>query len=140
MYQDGPASGMERGGYKTLPDRLSRSRLGSKKTRSSQQGIRNREKAIGELKAWWHVSGEPVDSSVKHIAPIGRVGKTMALVRVDNQLRRNAEITKGVPEFEGLWRRTFPVAVADESEGGSICLSDKCDGGAAGVDLWIVIN
>src|SRR5580698_2332817 len=97
-------------------------------------------KAVGELLVRRHIASEPVDSSVEYIAAIFRVRETVALIRVDNQLRRNMEIAQRVPEFEGLRCWTFPIAVAHESEGGSICLFDECDRGTFCINRGIVIN
>ena len=43
------------------------------------------------------------------------VGKAVALVGVDDQLRGNVEVAQGMPELEGLGGGTFAVAIADDA-------------------------
>ena len=64
----------------------------------------------------------------------------MAFVFEDHQLCFNTKRFQGVPEFVGLRRGTFAVAVANDDQGGSLHVLDKIDRRAFRVDLGIIVD
>lgn len=58
---------------------------------------------------------EPSGGAKHDVAAVRGIGELVALVRVDDELRRHAQRDERVPEFVRLWRRTFTVAVAHQN-------------------------
>ena len=59
-----------------------------------------------------HVASKPLEPTNGDVAAMGGIDEAMALVGIDNQLSRDAEVAKRVPELVGLRRRTLAVAIA----------------------------
>src|SRR6185437_4285024 len=69
-----------------------------------------------------------------------RIRKTVAFMRIDDELRRYTERDQRVPEFVGLRRRAFAVAIADDDERRRLDVLDERDGRAFGVHGGIVVD
>jgi len=59
-----------------------------------------------------HVARKPLNRPFNHIPAMHRVAKSMALVRVDNQLCCHMPRPKRMPELVGLRSRALSVAIA----------------------------
>src|SRR5713226_6791129 len=83
---------------------------------------------------------EPGDGAADTVALVSGADEHVAFVFVDDQLGFDAESFEGVPEFVGLRRGAFAVAVADDDERGRFHVLDEGDGGAFGVDFGVVVD
>ena len=66
--------------------------------------------------------------------------EAVAFVGVDDELGFDAFGAEGVPEFEALGGGALAVAVAYDDEGWGLDVLDVLDGGAFGVDGWVVVD
>ena len=71
---------------------------------------------------------EPSDGTAGAVALVGGLGEVVAFVFVDDELGFDAESFERVPEFVGLRRGAFAVAVADDDERGRFDFFDESDG------------
>src|SRR6185437_1243493 len=83
---------------------------------------------------------EPRHGPLYDIAAMRRIRKTVAFMRIDNELGRYTECDECMPEFVRLRRRAFAVAIADDDERGRLDILDKSNGSAFGVDGGIVVD
>src|SRR6185437_10509709 len=89
---------------------------------------------------WGHVVGEPLDHALVAVGDVGGVAEAVSFIRIDDELRLDAEVLEGVPHLEALRSGALAVAVADEDEHRSLRLLDEGDGGGPGVDGRVVID
>ena len=73
------------------------------------------------------------------IAAVGGIGKTVALVGVNDQLRGDVKVAQSMPEFKGLGRGTLAIAVAHDRKRGGGDVLNEGDGRTLGVDLGVVV-
>jgi hypothetical protein len=83
---------------------------------------------------------KPGDGAACAVALVLRLHEHVAFVFVEDELGFNAESFEAVPEFVGLRRGAFAVAVADDHQGWRFHVLDEGDGRAFPVDLWIVVD
>src|ERR1700740_797787 len=83
---------------------------------------------------------KPGDDTADAVALVLGIREVVAFVFVDDELGFHAESLQGMPEFVGLRRRAFAVAVADDHQRGRLYVFDKGDGGALDVNLGIVVD
>src|ERR1700726_736310 len=69
---------------------------------------------------------EPGYAAADAVAAMFGLHEHVAFVFVNYQLRFYAESLEGVPEFVGLRRRAFAVAVADDHQRGGFSLLYEC--------------
>jgi hypothetical protein len=60
------------------------------------------------------VGVEPGDGAASAVANVFWIGEVVAFVFVDEELGFDAKCFDGVPEFVGLWRWTFAVAITNK--------------------------
>jgi hypothetical protein len=63
----------------------------------------------------FEVRVEPSDGAGDAIAIVGGLSEVVAFVFVDDERRFDALRFQRVPEFVGLWRRAFAVAVPNQN-------------------------
>ena len=76
----------------------------------------------------FEVSFKPAQRTLDDVALMSCICENVPLVRVYNKSRLNAERFECVPEFIGLRRRTFSVAVPDQNKRWRLGVLDEVDG------------
>src|ERR1700683_905810 len=79
------------------------------------------------LARWLQVLTEPVHCPLNHVAAVRWIGEFVAFVWINDELRRHARRFQRVPEFVGLRRRAFPVAIAYDHQRRRLHILDKRD-------------
>ena len=83
---------------------------------------------------------EPCDCLIHSIGLVLRVYEKMTFAWVNDQLGRHAKRLQRMPEFVGLRRRAFRVALTDNDEGSGLYVFDKPNGRAFLIRGGIVVN
>src|SRR6204780_4673167 len=92
------------------------------------------------LARWLQVLIEPAHGPLNHVAAVRWIGEFMAFVWINDELGGHTRRFQRVPEFVGLRRRAFPVAIAYDHQRRRLHIFDKRDGRALRVHCRIVVD